>query len=56
MNPLCTAFITLPGFMSIDRGAAWSPKSAKNLDGYGAPEIPWGKVRSVLDAGFTQFP
>ena len=56
MNPLCTAFITLPGFMSIDRGAAWGPKSAKNLDGYGAQEIPWGKVRSVLDAGLAQVP
>jgi len=38
------------------RTTARRPKSAKNLDGYGAPEIPWSKVRAVLDAGLTQAP
>lgn len=38
------------------RGIARKPKSTKNLDGYGAPEIPWSKVRGVLDAGLAQAP
>jgi len=38
------------------RSTARRPKSAKNLDGYGAPEIRWSKVRGVLDAGVTQVP
>ena len=38
------------------RGTAPKPKSAKNLDGYGAPDIPWSKVSDILDAGFTQAP
>jgi len=38
------------------RSTARRPKSVKNLDGYGAPEIRWSKVRGVLDAGFPQVP
>jgi hypothetical protein len=38
------------------RGADLRPKSTKNLDGYGAPQIPWKRVRTVLDAGLTQAP
>ena len=32
------------------------PVDARNLDGYGAPLIPWEKVRQRLDEGFTQAP
>jgi len=32
------------------------PKTARNLDGYGAPLIPWAKVRERLDQGITQAP
>ena len=32
------------------------PKSEHNLDGYGAPLIPWSKIRDRLDQGFTQEP
>jgi len=32
------------------------PISKKNLDGYGAPLIPWEKVRKRLHEGFTQAP
>src|SRR2546429_3661978 len=32
------------------------PKSEQNLDGYGAPLIPWSKIRDRLDQGFTQAP
>jgi hypothetical protein len=42
--------------LTSSRGTDRRPKSTKNLDGYGAPEIPWSKVRGVLDAGFTQAP
>jgi hypothetical protein len=32
------------------------PTSDRNLDGYGAPPIPWEKVRERLDQGLTQAP
>jgi nitroimidazol reductase NimA-like FMN-containing flavoprotein (pyridoxamine 5'-phosphate oxidase superfamily) len=32
------------------------PTSERNLDGYDAPLIPWGKVRERLDQGVTQPP
>lgn len=32
------------------------PLSEKNLDGYGAPIIPWSRVRERLEEGFTQAP
>jgi len=32
------------------------PKSEHNLDGYGAPLIPWSKIRDRLDQGFTKAP
>jgi hypothetical protein len=32
------------------------PGAEKNLDGYGAPIIPWTKVRQRLEQGFTQVP
>lgn len=32
------------------------PISKRNLDGYGAPLIPWEKVRKRLQQGFTQAP
>lgn len=32
------------------------PVAERNLDGYGAPPIPWSKVRERLDQGFTQPP
>ena len=35
---------------------ARQPKAERNLDGYGAPIIPWQKVRDRLDQGFTQAP
>jgi hypothetical protein len=30
--------------------------AVRNLDGYGAPLIPWARVRERLDKGFTQAP
>lgn len=36
--------------------AANEPRSEKNLDGYGAPIIPWSKVRARLEQGLTQSP
>ena len=33
-----------------------TPTSDRNLDGYGAPPIPWEKVRARLDAGVPQAP
>ena len=32
------------------------PKAEQNLDGYGAPLIPWTKIRERLEQGFTQVP
>jgi hypothetical protein len=32
------------------------PTSERNLDGYGAPRIEWGRVREVLDAEIAQAP
>ncbi len=32
------------------------PVSARNLDGYGAPQIPWSSVRERLDEALTQAP
>ncbi len=32
------------------------PSSKKNLDGYGAPIIPWEKVHKRIQKGFTQAP
>lgn len=32
------------------------PKAERNLDGYGAPLIPWTKIRERLEQGFTQIP
>lgn len=32
------------------------PTSDRNLDGYGAPLIPWTRVRESLDHGLTQAP
>ena len=32
------------------------PVTEKNLDGYGAPLIPWSRVRARLEQGFTQAP
>ena len=32
------------------------PKVEQNLDGYGAPLIPWAKIRKRLEQGFTQVP
>jgi hypothetical protein len=29
------------------------PKAKQNLDGYGAPLIPWTKIRERLEQGFT---
>lgn len=36
--------------------ASREPTSERNLDGYGAPPIPWMKVRERLDQGLTQAP
>lgn len=33
-----------------------TPTSDRNLDGYGAPLIPWEKVQARLDAGVSQAP
>jgi Pyridoxamine 5'-phosphate oxidase len=32
------------------------PTSARNLDGYGAPQIEWARVRGVLEGELTQAP
>ncbi len=32
------------------------PKAEKNLDGYGAPVIPWRRVAECLDKGITEEP
>jgi hypothetical protein len=32
------------------------PVAERNLDGYGAPMVPWSRVRERLDEGFTQGP
>jgi len=32
------------------------PADARNLDGYGAPEIPWATVRARLEQGIPQEP
>jgi hypothetical protein len=32
------------------------PKAERNLDGYGAPPIPWRSVRERLEQGFSQGP
>lgn len=32
------------------------PTAHENLDGYGAPLIPWARVRERLDAGWSQRP
>jgi Pyridoxamine 5'-phosphate oxidase len=34
----------------------YEPKSERNLDGYGAPQIEWVQVRDVLDSEITQAP
>jgi nitroimidazol reductase NimA-like FMN-containing flavoprotein (pyridoxamine 5'-phosphate oxidase superfamily) len=36
--------------------AANAPVTERNLDGYGAPMIPWERVRERLEQGFTQAP
>jgi hypothetical protein len=36
--------------------AAKEPMAERNLDGYGAPPIPWTRVRERLDEGLTQAP
>ena len=36
--------------------AATEPTAERNLDGYGAPVIPWAKVRERLGAGVSQAP
>ena len=36
--------------------ATEKPTATRNLDGYEAPVIPWDKVRSRLDSGWTQAP
>ena len=36
--------------------ATEKPSAIRNLDGYDAPVIPWDKVRSRLDKGWTQAP
>lgn len=33
-----------------------APVSERNLDGYGAPPIPWDAVRAALDASMSQAP
>lgn len=32
------------------------PRSERNLDGYGAPQIPWASVRARLEGDITQAP
>lgn len=34
----------------------FEPVNASNLDGYGAPEIPWDKVRAHIEQEITQAP
>jgi hypothetical protein len=36
--------------------AVKEPTAERNLDGYGAPPIPWTKVRERLEEGLTQAP
>jgi nitroimidazol reductase NimA-like FMN-containing flavoprotein (pyridoxamine 5'-phosphate oxidase superfamily) len=36
--------------------AVTEPAAERNLDGYGAPLIPWAKVRERLEEGLTQAP
>jgi len=36
--------------------AVKEPVAERNLDGYGAPPIPWTRVRERLDEGLTQAP
>jgi nitroimidazol reductase NimA-like FMN-containing flavoprotein (pyridoxamine 5'-phosphate oxidase superfamily) len=36
--------------------ASKRPTAERNLDGYGAPPIPWTRVRERLDQGVTQAP
>ena len=36
--------------------AVTEPTAERNLDGYGAPPIPWTKVRERLEEGLTQAP
>ena len=36
--------------------AAKQPVAERNLDGYGAPPIPWAKVRDRLERGLSQAP
>jgi len=36
--------------------AAKEPMAERNLDGYGAPPIPWTRVRERLEEGLTQGP
>jgi nitroimidazol reductase NimA-like FMN-containing flavoprotein (pyridoxamine 5'-phosphate oxidase superfamily) len=36
--------------------ASSEPKAERNLDGYGAPLIPWSKVRERLEQGIPQEP
>jgi hypothetical protein len=36
--------------------AVKDPVAEQNLDGYGAPPIPWARVRERLDQGLTQAP
>jgi hypothetical protein len=36
--------------------ATKEPVAERNLDGYGAPPIPWARVRERLAAGLTQSP
>lgn len=33
-----------------------TPTSARNLDGYDAPIIPWGRVQATMDGELTQAP
>lgn len=40
----------------VNTGKALRPTSAKNLSGYGAPNIPWSQVHERLAEGFTQAP
>ena len=37
-------------------GPKGEPTAERNLDGYGAPLIPWTRVRERLEQGFTQEP
>jgi len=41
---------------NIKSKSSKQPVTEKNLDGYGAPLIPWSKVQKSLEQGFTQSP